>query len=245
MAPSCVTLEDMPSRPRNDLGQYDDLAGEWWEADGTFAMLHWIAAARAKLVPPARRDGAVLVDLGCGGGLLAPHVAGKGYRHLGVDLVASALTQAAAHGIRPVRADVGALPLPDGCADVVSAGELLEHVYDLDTVVAEACRLLRPGGLLVLDTIAATRLARFVAITLAERVPGGAPAGIHDPALFVEPDRLIDACAKYGVRLEVRGFRPSVTGLLRWIVTRRGPVPMLPTFSTAVLYQGRGVKELA
>ncbi len=110
---------------RNDLAQYDDLAGEWWRPDGAFAMLHWIAAARARLVPPATRPGAVLVDLGCGAGLLAPHVAGKGYRHVGVDLVVSALEQAAAHGVAPVQADLGRLPLPDGVADVVSAGEVL------------------------------------------------------------------------------------------------------------------------
>ncbi len=83
-----VTLEDMPLvLPRNDVRQYEELAEEWWRPGGVFAMLHWIARARAALVPPATRDGAVLVDLGCGGGLLAPHVAGLGYRHVGVDLV--------------------------------------------------------------------------------------------------------------------------------------------------------------
>jgi 2-polyprenyl-6-hydroxyphenyl methylase/3-demethylubiquinone-9 3-methyltransferase len=87
-----------PVRPRNDVRQYDDLVGEWWRPAGRFAMLHWIAAARARLIPPARRPGAVLVDLGCGGGLLAPHVAALGYRHVGVDLVASALKQARDRG---------------------------------------------------------------------------------------------------------------------------------------------------
>src|SRR5439155_9595600 len=126
------------------------------------AMLHWIARARAALIPPAARDGAVLVDLGCGAGLLAPHVAGKGYRHIGVDLVRSALEQAATHGVVAVRADVTRLPLADGCADVVSAGELFEHVPDLGTAVREAARILRPGGLLVLDTLNDTALSRFV-----------------------------------------------------------------------------------
>lgn len=227
---------------RNDVRQYDDLADEWWRPAGSFAMLHWIAAARAALIPPATREGAVLVDLGCGAGLLAPHVADKGYRHVGVDLVASALRQAADHGVRPVRGDVLAVPLPDGCADVVSAGELLEHVTDLRGAVAEACRLLRPGGLLVLDTLAATALCRFVAVTLAERVPGGAPRGIHDPALFVDPRELTMLCARGGVALSVRGMRPAATQFARWLVTRRGVVRMVPTFSTAILYQGRGRK---
>src|SRR5690606_41467379 len=117
--------------PTTGLHLGDDLAEEWWRPGGVLAMLHWIARARAALVPPARRPGAVLVDLGCGGGVLAPHLAGKGYRHLGVDLVASALAQAAAHGVTAVRADVTALPLPDRCADGVSPGESCVHVPHL------------------------------------------------------------------------------------------------------------------
>ena len=232
-----------PTRPRNDVRQYDDLAGEWWRPGGQFAMLHWIARARAALVPPAGRPGAVLVDLGCGGGLLAPHVAGKGYRHVGVDLVRSALEQAATHGVVAVRADVTRLPLADGCADVVSAGELLEHVTDLRGTVAEACRILRPGGTLVLDTLNDTALSRFVAVTLAERLPGVAPHGIHDPNLFVDRRVLVDECARHGVVLRTNGLRPQVGAMLRWLATRRGEVRMVPDRITAVLYQGVGTKE--
>lgn len=227
---------------RNDVRQYDQLAGEWWRPGGAFAMLHWLAAARAALVPPATRPGAVLVDLGCGGGLLAPHLAGKGYRHVGVDLVGSALAQAAGRGVAAVRGDVTRLPLADAHADVVSAGEILEHVADLAATVAEACRVLRPGGLVVLDTLADTALCRLIAVHIGERVPGGAPPGIHDPALFVDPGRLSAAFAAHGVRLRVRGIRPAIGGAARWLVTRRGDVRLVPTRSTAVLYQGMGVK---
>jgi 2-polyprenyl-6-hydroxyphenyl methylase/3-demethylubiquinone-9 3-methyltransferase len=207
-----------------------------------FTVLHGIAAARAGLIPAAPRPGAVLVDLGCGAGLLAPHVTGKGYQHLGVDLVPSALVQAGGHGVRAVCADVTRVPLRDGCADVVCAGELLEHVADVPATVAEACRILRPGGLLVLDTLNATRLARFLAVTVAERlVP--AVAGIHDPNLFVDPGVLMSECARHGVRLSVRGLRPRLPAMARWLLTRRGAVVMVPTFSSAVLYQGRGVKQ--
>ncbi|WP_433082275.1 methyltransferase domain-containing protein [Dactylosporangium sp. CA-052675] len=230
-----------PRRARNDPGQYDDLAGEWWRPGSPLSMLYWLARARARLIPPAERDGAVLVDLGCGGGLLAPHVAGKGYTHVGVDLVLSGLEQAAAHGVTPVLADVRRLPFADGSADVVSAGELLEHVPDLPRVVAEACRILRPGGWLVLDTLADTALSRLVAVRLAEAVVP-AVRGIHDPALFVDPRRLRAECARHGVPLVVRGVRPTLPSLARWLVTRRGRVPIVPTFSTAILYQGRGRK---
>jgi 2-polyprenyl-6-hydroxyphenyl methylase/3-demethylubiquinone-9 3-methyltransferase len=230
-------------RPRNDPRQYDDLAGEWWRPGGPFTMLHGIAAARGQLVPPASRDGAVLVDVGCGAGLLAPHVVGKGYRHVGVDLVSSALEQASDHGVTAVRGNAMALPLADGCADVVSAGEILEHVTDLSAVVAEVCRILRPGGRLVVDTLNDTALSRFIAVTVAERIPGGAPTGIHDPALFVDPLVLTRQCARHGVRLKVRGIRPAMFATLRWLVTRRGEIPIVPTWSTVVLYQGLGDKD--
>ena len=77
-------------------------------------MLHWLAEARAAADAAGEPAGAVLVDLGCGAGLLAPHLAGKGYRHVGVDLVGLRAGQAAAHGVRRSRADVAALPLADG-----------------------------------------------------------------------------------------------------------------------------------
>jgi len=205
-------------------------------------MLHWIAEARARLIPPAAREGAILLDLACGAGLLAPHVAGKGYIHVGVDLSTTALPQAAAKGVLPVRGDVLALPFADGCADVVSAGEILEHVPDLPGAVAEACRVLRPGGLLVIDTIAATAVGRFISVTLAEAIPGLAPKGIHDPALFVDRKQLVAECASHGVPIRLRGLRPSARGVLAWRFGRAERVRMVPTFSTSVLFQGRGVK---
>lgn len=227
----------------NDPRQYDDLAGEWWRPGGAFEVLHWLAAARARLIPPADRPGALLVDVGCGGGLLAPHLAGRGYRHVGVDLRRSGLEQAAARAALPVQADAARLPLATGAADVVVAGEILEHVTDLAATVAELCRVLRPGGLLVLDTVNATALGRLVVVTVGERLPG-VPPGIHDPALFVDPARLTAACARHGVRLRVRGLRPTALSLARWLAGRPGG-RCVPIRSTAVLYQGMGRKEEA
>src|SRR4051794_41345063 len=101
-------------------------------------MLHWLAASRSAHVPPAPRPGAVLVDLACGGGLMAPHVARLGYRHVGVDLGVPGLRLARDHGVLPVRGSVLAAPLAHGCADGVVAGEILEHVGDHGGVPA-AC----------------------------------------------------------------------------------------------------------
>ncbi len=230
-------------RSRNDPLQYEELASYWWVADGPLAMLHWIAKERGALIPASGRPDSVLVDLGCGAGLLAPHITGKNYRHVGVDLNLTALRQAAERGVVAICADVAALPFQYGVADAVSAGEILEHVDDLQGVTAQACRILRPGGVLVLDTIASTRIARFLAIGVAERIPGGAPRGIHDPALFVDRTALVKCCASHHVPLALVGLRPSALGILGWVLGHKRAVAMRRTRSTAVLFQGIGFKE--
>ena len=232
----------LPVRARNDPAQYDDLADVWWDRRGGFAMLHWIASARARLVPEAERPGSVLLDLACGGGLLAPHVAGKGHRHVGLDLSRSALPQARDHGVVPVRGDVLRLPFGDEVADVVVAGEVLEHVQEPLELVSEACRVLRPGGVLVLDTIAATRWGRFLSVTVGERIPAGPPPRLHDPALFVDRRALVEGARRCGVELQLTGLRVSALDYLVWLAGRRDGVRMLPTRSTAALFQASGRK---
>jgi 2-polyprenyl-6-hydroxyphenyl methylase/3-demethylubiquinone-9 3-methyltransferase len=232
--------EAIPRRAPNDLRQYDDLADQWWDPDGAFSSLHWLARARARLIPPAPGPGAQLLDVGCGGGLLAPHV--RGYRHVGVDLSEAGLAVAAEHGIQPVRADAADLPFADATFDVVVAGEILEHVTDLDETVAEALRVLKPGGTFVCDTINATWFARLSLVTIGERVRGGPPPACHDPALFVPPARLRELCALGGVDLHVHGLRPAALQLIGFLLRRRTDVEMVRTRSLAAVYQGYGVK---
>lgn len=231
-------------RARNDPGQYDELSDAWWDPCGPLAALHWLATARGALVPPAARPGAVLVDVGCGGGLTARSVAGKGYHHVGVDIRADAAGVAARHGVLSAQGDAHRLPVRSGGADVVVAGEILEHVTDLEVVVGEIGRVLRPDGVVVCDTLADTRSCRFLMVTLGERF-GVVPRGIHDPALFVRPARLVELCARHGIRLQVRGLRPSVPEGVAWLARRRPDVTMRPTRFTGVVYQGVGVKEAA
>ena len=234
----------MPSAlARNDPAQYDELADQWWEGAGGFAMLHWLAASRAEHIPRAASPDALLVDLACGGGLMAPHAARLGYRHVGVDLGLAGLQLARAHGMSAVRGSVLAVPLADGCADVVVAGEILEHIEDDVAVLAEAARLLRPGGTLVIDAIAATWLADVIAVRILERVPGGPPPGIHDPALFVDRRRLLAAAPGLGLDLELVGLRPSVRDIVEWRRGRRAVVRMKRLPTTAILFAGYGRKR--
>ena len=229
----------MVPHPRNDLRQYDDLAGEWWKPRGEFAALHWLARARGALIPPG---GGELLDMGCGGGLLAPHVP-PGYRHVGVDLSEAGLAIAAEHGVEAVHADVARLPFDDASFDVVVAGEILEHVPDLAATVREATRVLRPGGTLIVDTIADTFFARLSLVWIGERVPGGPPLHCHDPALFVDPSHLRALCRAGGVDLRLRGLRPAAGQFVAFLAGRRDTVDMVPTRPLNAVIQGIGVKS--
>ncbi len=224
---------------RNDLRQYDQLADEWWDPAGEFAALHWIAVSRGALIPAPPTGGGTLLDVACGGGLLAPHVP-PGYRHVGVDLVSSALTAAAGHGVEPIVADARALPFDDGAFDVVVAGEILEHLVDVEAAVAELCRVVAPGGRIVIDTIADTRWARWTMVTMAERLPGGPPRRCHDPELFVDPDRLRELFAAGGVEMRLHGLMPAPLQFLRFAATGHGRVRMRRTRSLSGLYAGVG-----
>jgi 2-polyprenyl-6-hydroxyphenyl methylase/3-demethylubiquinone-9 3-methyltransferase len=231
-----------PLRRRNDPAQYEQLAGEWWSERGAFEALRWIAAARRRHLPPAPAGGGLLLDVACGGGLLAPELAGSGYQHVGIDRSASAAAAAAEHGVLAARADAGRLPFRDAAFHVVVAGEVLEHVLDLPAALAESCRVLRPGGTLIIDTIADTRWARFAAVTVAERLPAGPPPLLHDPALFVDRAALRRLAAEHGVGLQLVGLRPSGRDYLAWLLRRRDAVRMVPTRFTGALFQAVGRK---
>jgi 2-polyprenyl-6-hydroxyphenyl methylase/3-demethylubiquinone-9 3-methyltransferase len=226
----------------NDPLLYDRLAAEWWKPHGAFAPLHWLASARAQLVPQADRPDSKLLDLACGGGLLAPRVRSKGHHHLGVDIGDSATLISRDHGIHVVRGDVHSLPFASGTIDVVVAGEIFEHVEDLEQVIVEIARVLRPSGVLICDTLANTRRCAFWLVTVSERLPI-VPRGIHDPALFVAPDRLQRLCADVGIALTVSGLRPTVAHVLPWLVRLRPEVTMRRTRSLGMVYQGVGVKS--
>jgi 2-polyprenyl-6-hydroxyphenyl methylase/3-demethylubiquinone-9 3-methyltransferase len=176
---------------------------------------------------------------------MAPHVARLGYRHVGVDLGAAGLVLARAHGVAVVRGSVLDVPLADGCADVVVAGEILEHVADDGRVLAECARLLKPGGTLVLDALAATRLAALLAVRIGERLPGGPPPGIHDPGLFVDRSALAATADRVGLDLRLVGLRPSLPDLIAWRRGRRREVRMRPMRYTGVLFAGYGTKRPA
>jgi 2-polyprenyl-6-hydroxyphenyl methylase/3-demethylubiquinone-9 3-methyltransferase len=183
---------------RNDLDLYDRVAAHWWSED-----VRWLRTLR-NMVPgrlsyfdtltdwKAKR----VLDLGCAGGFMAEAMAQRGAQVTGIDPAAGAIAAARAHAAREghkITYDVGvgeALPYRDGAFDAVVCVDVLEHVSDLNQVLAEVARVLEPGGIFLFDTINRNALARFAVITMAEDVLRLLPKGTHDPAMFITPREL-------------------------------------------------------
>ena len=212
------SLETAPSASINNTW-YADLGARWYTADDTpIALLRaesrhrnpWIAdqLARAFGSAPCR-----VLDLGCGGGFLSNYLAERGHRVIGVDTTAENLAIARAndrsHSATYVRGDACALPFARHSFDVVCAMDLLEHVEDPERVIAEASRVLAPGGLFVFHTFNRTWQARLIVIKGVEWFVRNAPKDLHVERLFVTPDELHAMCRAH--RLEpalIQGSRP-------------------------------------
>ncbi|MGZ2260218.1 bifunctional 2-polyprenyl-6-hydroxyphenol methylase/3-demethylubiquinol 3-O-methyltransferase UbiG [Roseobacter sp. A03A-229] len=186
---------------RNNLAIYDDVASHWWSDE-----IRWVRTLR-NMVPGRLAwfdrhidwAGKDVLDLGCAGGFMAEALADRGARVTGIDPAAEAIAAAEAHASaegKDITYDVGfgeALPYAAQSFDAVVCVDVLEHVQDLDQVLAEVARVLRPGGLFLYDTINRNPLARLATITLAEDVLRLLPKGTHDPAMFIKPVELISA----------------------------------------------------
>ncbi len=218
----------------NDLSIYGRHAAQWWDG-----RLRWLRVLQ-NLVPARLayfdplipwRDKAVL-DLGCGGGFMAEALARRGAVVIGIDPAAGAIAIAQAHAASenlPVRYLVAAgerLPLADQSMDHVVCVDVLEHVADLDLVLDEVRRVLRPGGCFAFDTINRTWLATFVIVVLGERVIRLLPPGTHDPEKFIPPGALCAALRSRGFgEIALAGLGP--VGVNRGFDLKFGRLPFL------------------
>ncbi len=231
---------------------YDGLGERWYEAqDDPIALLRAETAHRTPWMIDAIRarfgDGPVRVlDVGCGAGFLANALAAQAMTVTGLDASASSLAVAEQHdATRSVRYEVGdayRLPYADASFDVVSAMDFLEHVSSPGDVIAEAARVLAPGGLFFFHTFNRTFLSWLVVIKGVEWFVKNTPERLHVHALFRRPDEVSAMCSASGLALrEVRGQRPALTwAFFRMLLT--GVVPrdfaFRYTSSTATGYMG-------
>lgn len=183
-----------------ELAKFSDLAHRWWDPAGEFRPLHQINPLRLgwiEEVAGALRGRDVL-DVGCGGGILAEAMARRGARVLGIDLADKPLKVARLHALeqqvagveyRAVAVEELAQQQP-ASFDVVTCMEMLEHVPDPASVVAACAALVRPGGWVFFSTLNRNPKAFLLAIVGAEYVLRLLPRGTHEYRRFIRPSEL-------------------------------------------------------
>jgi 2-polyprenyl-6-hydroxyphenyl methylase/3-demethylubiquinone-9 3-methyltransferase len=216
----------------NDI--YRRLGHSWWDDDvGEFSTLRfWInpvrfgyferVLKREKVLERGQRS---LLDVGCGGGLLAEEFARAGFEVTGIDPAPESIETARAHASASglcIDYQTGSgehLPFPEGSFDYVACCDVLEHVDDVDRVIGEIARVLRPSGLFFYDTINRTFMSKIAIIKVMQEWPSTAFAepNSHVWEKFIKPAELAAFFERHGLeQREMRG-----------IVSRRNPVGTL------------------
>jgi len=186
-----------------ELAKFSELAHRWWDTESDFRPLHQINPLRLDWIDSlAPLNGKRVVDVGCGGGILADSMARRGADVLGIDLATKPLKVAQLHAIeagtprisyREVAAEALAEEQPERF-DIVTCMEMLEHVPDPASVVAACARLARPGGTVIFSTINRNAKAFAFAIVGAEHILKLLPKGTHEYAKFLRPSELATWC---------------------------------------------------
>ncbi len=207
----------------DEVARFEAFASRWWDPQGAFKPLHDINPLRLAFVEAGSglADLRVL-DVGCGGGILAESMAMRGARVTAIDVSEAALATARLH-LKESGLDVDyvcatAEQMAErhaGDFDVVTCMELLEHVPEPASVVEACARLVRPGGEVFFSTINRNPKAYLLAIIGAEYVLGLLPRGTHDYAKFIRPSELRGWAQAAGLVLE------ELRGLTYNPVTRR------------------------
>jgi len=194
-----------------ELAKFSDLAHRWWDTESEFRPLHQINPLRLAwiddLVP---LKGKKVLDIGCGGGILADSMARKGAEVLGIDLATKALRVAQLHALEAqtegvTYREVSAEKLADeqpASFDVVTCMEMLEHVPDPASVVRACATLVKPGGRVFFSTINRNPKAFLFAIVGAEYVLNLLPRGTHEFAKFIKPSELAAYARAAGLDLQ-------------------------------------------
>jgi 2-polyprenyl-6-hydroxyphenyl methylase/3-demethylubiquinone-9 3-methyltransferase len=198
-----------------ELDKFSQLAHRWWDPGSEFKPLHDINPLRLDYIDGiAGLSGKRVLDVGCGGGILAEAMAARGARVTGIDLGDAALKVAQLHLLesglevdyRKVEAESLARDMP-GAFDVVTCMELLEHVPDPSAMVRACATLARPGGWLFFSTINRNLKSYVFAVVGAEYVLKLLPRGTHDYARFIKPSELAAHCRGSGLTIH------GVTGM--------------------------------
>ena len=197
-----------------ELAKFSELAHRWWDPDSEFAPLHQINPLRLEWIQSqSPLAGLRVVDVGCGGGILADSMARKGAQVLGIDLATKALKVAQLHALEAATPNVSYREVSAedlareqaGSFDVVTCMEMLEHVPDPASVVKACADMVKPGGWVYFSTLNRNPKAFLFAIVGAEYVLNLLPKGTHEYNKFIRPSELARFCREAG--LEISGTR--------------------------------------
>jgi 2-polyprenyl-6-hydroxyphenyl methylase/3-demethylubiquinone-9 3-methyltransferase len=195
-----------------ELEKFSELAHRWWDPESEFRPLHEINPLRLGYIDGiAALDGKMVLDVGCGGGILAEAMAARGAQVTGIDLADKPLKVAQLHLLeskrdviyRNIAVETLAREAPHSF-DVVTCMEMLEHVPDPASVVHACAALLKPGGHAFFATLNRNPKSYLFAIIGAEYMLNLLPRGTHDYARFIKPSELSATCRSAG--LEIGGI---------------------------------------
>ena len=210
---------------QKEIDNFAAMSAHWWDDTGPMAPLHAYAPVRIDYIldsarrigtcRDARLDGLKVLDIGCGGGILAEPLARLGGIVTGIDATAAAIEAAKAHaGDEGLDIDyrcctAEALAATNETFDLIYASEVIEHVIDRRLFASAIAGMLAPGGTVVITTINRTVASLALAKVALEYVFRIVPAGTHDPSRFVKPAELRAEFADAGITLDdMTGFAP-------------------------------------
>jgi 2-polyprenyl-6-hydroxyphenyl methylase / 3-demethylubiquinone-9 3-methyltransferase len=210
-----------------ELAKFSELAHRWWDLESEFRPLHEINPLRLEwiegIAPISQRR---VLDIGCGGGILADSMARRGAEVLGIDLAGKALKVAQLHALeagtrgvkyREISAEALAAEQP-GSFDVVTCMEMLEHVPQPASVIQACADLVKPGGWVFFSTINRNLKSFMLAIVGAEYVLGMLPRGTHEYAKLIRPSELAAYCRAAGLDLRhTRGMEHNPLTRRYWL----------------------------
>ena len=181
-----------------ELAKFGDLAHRWWDPNSEFKPLHDINPLRLDWLDEAvSLPGKIVLDVGCGGGLLSEGMAARGAKVTGIDLSDKPLGVARLHLLesgldvdyRKIAVEQLAAEMP-AAFDVVTCLEMLEHVPDPASVIAACAKLVKPGGAVFFSTINRNTKAYLFAVIGAEYLLKLLPRGTHEYARFLKPSEI-------------------------------------------------------
>ncbi len=184
---------------QTEVNKFEELASRWWDPYSEFKPLHEINPLRLAYIEDHAGGlaGKKVLDVGCGGGILAESMAEKGAAVTGIDMGEANLEVARLHLLESgLEVDYRQLPVEKlaeempGAFDVVTCMEMLEHVPDPGSVIRACATLVRPGGKVFFSTINRNPKSYLFAIVGAEYLLHLLPKGTHDYARFIRPSEL-------------------------------------------------------